>query len=126
MLVMDNLNTHNEALFGKRSAHARAWYDKYRVKLLEQANGPAAVQRSMVYYRQRQRLSKTRQKALAAEQTFFRRNQRRMDYAGFRARGLPIGIGASRTRRESGRTEQRGRVAFSSRRTASTLAEQGR
>jgi len=89
----EHLSKAAEALFGKRSAHARAWYDKYRVKLLEQANGAAAVQRSMVYYRQRRRLSKTRQKALAAEQTFFRRNQHRMDYAGFRARGLPIGSG---------------------------------
>jgi len=89
----EHLSKAAEALFGKRSAQARAWYDKYRVKLLEQANGAAAVQRSMVYYRQTRRLSKTRQKALATEQTFFRRNQHRMDYAGFRARGLPIGSG---------------------------------
>lgn len=89
----EHLSKAAEALFGKRNAQARAWYNKYRVKLLEQSDGVASVQRSMVYYGQTQGLSITKQEALAKEQTFFRRNQHRMNYAGFRARGLPIGSG---------------------------------
>jgi len=45
----EHLSKATEALLGKRSVQARAWYDKHRVKLLEQANGAAAVQRSMIY-----------------------------------------------------------------------------
>ena len=36
---------------------------------------------------------KNRQEALSKEQTFFRRNQHRMNYVDSRARGLPIGSG---------------------------------
>jgi hypothetical protein len=89
----EHLSKAAEALFGKRNARAQAWYNRYRVKLLEQEDGVASVRRSMVYYSQTQRLSKSRQEALAKEQTFFRRNQHRMNYADFRVRGLPIGSG---------------------------------
>ena len=89
----EHLSRAAEALFGKRNHQATDWYEKYRLKLLEQTDGAAAVQRSMVYYRQTLNLSKTRQEALAKEQTFFRRNHHRMHYADFRSRGLPIGSG---------------------------------
>lgn len=89
----EHLSKAAEALFGKRSAQAHAWYNKYRLKLLEQEDSVASVRRSMAYYSQMQRLSKSRQEALTKEQTFFRRNQCRMKYAEFRARGLPIGSG---------------------------------
>lgn len=89
----EHLSKAAEALFGKRNPQAQAWYNKCRVKLLEQEDGVASVRRSMVYYSQTQRLSKNRQEALSKEQTFFRRNQQRMNYADFRARGLPIGSG---------------------------------
>ena len=89
----EHLSKAAEALFGKRNCKARAWYDKHRKKLLAYSDGAFAVQRSMIYYSQTQKLSKTRKEALATEQTFFRRNQHRMTYADFRARGLPIGSG---------------------------------
>lgn len=89
----EHLSRAAEALFGKRSRQAKRWYEKYRLKLLEQADGAASVQRSMVYYSQTLNLNKTRLEALAKEQTFFRRNQHLMEYADFRARGLPIGSG---------------------------------
>ena len=89
----EHLSKAAESLFGKRNVRAQAWYNKYRVKLLEQEDGVASVRRSMVYYSQAECLSKSRQEALAKEQTFFRRNQHRMDYADFRVRGLPIGSG---------------------------------
>lgn len=89
----EHLSKAAEALFGKGSRRAVAWYDKYRVKLLEEDDAPAAILRSLDYYSQQCRLGKTRREALAQERTFFRRNQQRMRYASFRRRGLPIGNG---------------------------------
>lgn len=89
----EHLSKAAEALFGKGCRRAAAWYDKYRVKLLEEDDAPAAILRSLDYYGSRPRLGKTRREALAQERTFFRRNQPRMPYASFRRRGLPIGNG---------------------------------
>ena len=89
----EHLSKAAEALFGKGSCRGAAWYDKYRVKLLEEDDAPAAILRSLDYYGYRQRLGKTRREALAQERTFFRRNHQRMHYASFRRRGLPIGNG---------------------------------
>lgn len=89
----EHLSKAAEALFGQGSDRAAAWYNKYRVKLLEEDNAPAAILRSLDYYRQRERLGPARRKALAQERTFFHRNQHRMTYASFRRRGLPIGNG---------------------------------
>jgi len=89
----EHLSKAAEALFGQGSRRAEAWYNQYRVKLLEEEDAPAAILRSLDYYRRRQRLGKTRQEALAQERTFFCRNRRRMTYASFRRRGLPIGNG---------------------------------
>ena len=89
----EHLSKAAEVLFGKGSRRAVAWYDKYRIKLLEEDDGPAAILRSLDYYNHRQRLGKTRRKALKQERTFFRRNQQRIQYASFRRRGLPIGNG---------------------------------
>ena len=89
----EHLSKAAAALFGKKNPKAKDWYNVYRVKLLEQEDGASSVIRSMVYYRNTLRLSKSRQDDLAKEQTFFRRNKHRMTYADFRARGLPIGSG---------------------------------
>ena len=89
----EHLSKAAEALFGKGSRRGAAWYDTYRVKLLEKDDAPAAILRSLDYYGSRQRLGKTRREALAQERTFFRRNQQRMNYASFRRRSLPIGNG---------------------------------
>jgi hypothetical protein len=89
----EHLSKAAEALFGKQSDEADRWYEKYRSVLLEQDDGVRSVRRSLAYYGCTRRLSADRRKALAAEQTFFRRNQHRMTYASFRRRGLPIGSG---------------------------------
>jgi len=89
----EHLSKAAAALFGKHSTKAKAWYNRCRVTLLEQDDAASLVLRSMNYYCQTQRLSKTRREDLAKEQTFFRRNKHRMDYADFRTRGLPIGSG---------------------------------
>lgn len=82
-----------EALFGKGSSQGRAWYDKYRKKLLEEDLGARSVLHSIDYYKQTSALPKSRREALDAQRTFFRRNQAKMTYADFRRRGLPIGSG---------------------------------
>ena len=89
----EHLSKAAEALFGQGSRRAIAWYNKYRVKLLEDDDAPVAIRRSLDYYCYRQRLGKTRRDALRQEHTFFRRNQQRMNYASFRRRRLPIGNG---------------------------------
>jgi len=91
--TLEHLSLAAEALFGKGSNEATAWYDKYRKKLLEEDLGARSVLHSMDYYEQVGALSKSRREALAAQRTFFRRNQARMTYANFRRRGLPIGSG---------------------------------
>jgi hypothetical protein len=89
----EHLSKAAEALFGKKSDKAKAWYRTYRAKLLEQDDGALCVIRSMLYYHNTLDLSKSRLEALGTQQTFFRRNKHRMTYADFRSRGLPIGSG---------------------------------
>ena len=91
--TLEHLSLASEALFGKSSPEAKAWYDTYRKILLEKDNGAQRVLRSMDYYAKTQTLSADRRKALATQRTFFRRNKHRMNYADFRRRGLPIGSG---------------------------------
>ena len=91
--TQEHLSKAAEALFGKKSAKAKAWYTTYRTKLLEQDDGAASVLRSMSYYSTILGLSKTRWENLRKEKTFFRRNKHRMMYADFRSRGVPIGSG---------------------------------
>ena len=89
----EHLSKAAEAVFGKASPEAQAGYDTYRVKLLEDDDAPHAILRSITYYGHVGKLPASRRKALAQEQTFFRRNKKRMTYAAFRRRGLPIGNG---------------------------------
>ncbi len=89
----EHLSKAAEALFGKASPEAHAWYHQYRGKLLEQDDAAQAILRSITYYGHVRKLPASRRKALAQEQTFFRRNKERMTYAAFRRRGLPIGNG---------------------------------
>jgi len=89
----EHLSKAGEALFGKSSGKSTAWYSTYRKKLLENDEGGEAVLRSIDYYSQKLRLSKSCREKLVQERTFFRRNKDRMCYADFLARGLPIGSG---------------------------------
>ena len=91
--TLEHLSLAAEALWGKGSKEATAWYAKYRKKLLEQDLGARGVLHSMDYYETARGLSKTRRDDLATQRTFFERNQSKMTYADFRRRGLPIGSG---------------------------------
>lgn len=89
----EHLSKAAEAIFGKGSRKAQDWYDKYCSKLKGEDGGAGRVLRSLDYYEHNVKLSKSRRKALATERTFFTRNEHRMDYAGFRGNGWPIGSG---------------------------------
>jgi len=89
----EHLSRAAEAIFGKGSQKAQAWYDKYCSKLKGEDGGAGRVLRSLDYYERTARLSKSRREALAVERTFFTRNEHRMDYARFRRNGWPIGSG---------------------------------
>ncbi len=88
-----HLSLAGEALFGKGSDEASAWYEKYAKKLKEEERGAQSVLDSMDYYAKARKLSTGRCKDLAVQRTFFARNNHRMNYADFRRRGLPIGSG---------------------------------
>ena len=89
----DHLSLAAEALFGKGTHEAKAWYAKYAKKLKEEDNGAQSVLRSMDYHAQTRKSTAARRKDLATQRTFFKRNKAKMTYADFRRRGLPIGSG---------------------------------
>jgi len=91
--VTEHLSKAAEAIFGKGSRKAQAWYDRYCSKLKDEDGGAERVLRSLDYYERTVKLSKSRREALGTERTFFTRNGHRMDYARFRRNGWPIGSG---------------------------------
>jgi len=89
----EHLSKAAEAIFGKGSDAAKAWYEKYYEVLKEKDDGAESVVRSMDYYRTSRRLSRSHSKALKTERTFFMNNKHHMEYARFRRNGWPIGSG---------------------------------
>ncbi|MFO0981513.1 MAG: ISKra4 family transposase [Planctomycetota bacterium] len=84
-----------EALFGKKSRRGRRWYETHYKQLRDEAGGVIAVIRSMQYYLNKQGLREQsdRCKTVRRVMAYYRRNAAKMDYAAFKARGLPIGSG---------------------------------
>jgi hypothetical protein len=82
------------AIFGT-AAEATAYYERWRTVLLEESNGVAALLRSVLYYRNRADCPVSTQRALDTELNYFRAHTERMQYADFRAAGLPIGSGVT-------------------------------
>jgi hypothetical protein len=89
-----HLHTAAEAIFAK-SGQAEAYYERWRTALLEDADGAASLLRSLLYYRNQPDLSPKAQRALDTELNYFRQHVERMQYADFRAAGLPIGSGVT-------------------------------
>lgn len=89
----EHLSKAAEAIFGKKSPAGDEWYHKWYDKLQTEDHAAKAVLRSMNYYTKILKIPKTRLADLKIEQTFFRRNEERMNYADFIRRGLPIGSG---------------------------------
>jgi len=78
-----------DACYGETNPKGRAQFEKLRHVLREQRRGVHKVIRSLVHLRDTHRKSRK----IAAELTYFRRNRRRMCYAKWKAKGLPIGSG---------------------------------
>ncbi len=91
--AVEHLSLAAEALFGKGTDEASAWYEKCLKKLKEEERGAQRVLDSMDYYGKTRKLSNARRKDLKTQRTFFARNKHRMAYADFRRRGIPVGSG---------------------------------
>jgi hypothetical protein len=91
--AIEHLSALSEALFGKKSDDGIKWYDKYREKLLSEDLAAHAILRSVDYYLEQNKTSRSQRADALRERTFFHRNKHRMTYADFRRRGLPIGSG---------------------------------
>lgn len=89
----EHLSKAAELLFGKGSTKAQDWYATSYHNLLTHQGAAARVGRSISYHLNLKPRSKNRKEEIERERTFFARNQHKMTYADFRARGLPIGSG---------------------------------
>jgi hypothetical protein len=89
-----HLHTAAEAIFGQ-GTEAEAYYGRWRTTLRDEEEGVAQLLRSLLYYRNRAALSASAQRALDTELNYFRQHAQLMQYADFRAAGLPIGSGVT-------------------------------
>jgi hypothetical protein len=89
-----HLHTAAEAIFGT-GIEAEAYYERWRTILRDEEGGVAHLLRSLLYYRNRADLSASAQRALDTELNYFRQHAELMQYADFRAAGLPIGSGVT-------------------------------
>ena len=78
---------------GKGTEAAKAWYATYRLILRDGSGGVASLIRSIDYHVKKDRRSKSVRAAVARERGYFLRNKNKMNYAQWRAHGLPIGSG---------------------------------
>jgi hypothetical protein len=89
-----HLHTAAEAIFDT-GTEAQAYYERWRTTLRDEDGGVAQLLRSLLYYRNRAALSAGAQRALDTELNYFRQHAALMQYADFRAAGLPIGSGVT-------------------------------
>jgi hypothetical protein len=89
-----HLHTAAEALFGP-GPEAKADYERWRTTLRDEEDGVARLLRSFLYYRNRATLSARAQRTLDTEFNYFRQHVELMQYADFRAAGVPIGSGVT-------------------------------
>jgi hypothetical protein len=89
-----HLHTAAEAIFGP-GPQAEEYYERWRTTLRDEDGGVAQLLRSLLYYRNRAELSARTQHTLDTELNYFRQHAPLMQYADFRAAGLPIGSGVT-------------------------------
>jgi hypothetical protein len=83
------------AYYGEKTVAGRAEYERLRIILRDQPGGADDVRAELcrLSRKMRGKRCQRRRKLLNAERTYFQNQQDRMDYAGYQARGLPIGSG---------------------------------
>ncbi len=89
--AMEHLSLAAEAIFGKSSEAGKVWYGKWRGFLLQEEKSVKRLYRSMKYYCRS--LRGIRAKDLRSQMLYFKKRQRRMNYAYYRNKGLPIASG---------------------------------
>jgi hypothetical protein len=89
-----HLHSAAEAIFGP-GPEAEAYYECWRTTLRDEDGGVARLLRSLLYYRNRADLVAAAQRRLDTELNYFRQHAQLMQYADFRAAGLPIGSGVT-------------------------------
>jgi hypothetical protein len=82
-----------DVMYGEKTERSKWWYTKWREALKIDDKAPRAILLSIKNFRTRHTLSAKRSEELKTQITFFRKNQRLMNYARFIVRGLPIGSG---------------------------------
>lgn len=91
--AIEHLALASDALFGKGSDAAKSWTARHRHTLLEHDDGPRRVIRAIDRALAKRRISRAACAEVTTQRQFFANNATRMNYASFRARGLPIGSG---------------------------------
>jgi hypothetical protein len=91
--AIEHLSKAAEAIFGKRKAEADEWFKAYRDRLQLDRNGAVAAIRSMRYYCRNLRANSERRHTIRNVVRYFNTHRRRMAYANYIERGLPIGSG---------------------------------
>jgi hypothetical protein len=85
------------AYYGEENIEGRAEYERLKVILQEQAGGVGTVIATLLglerSLRARPRASTKQKKAVRSERKYFENQRKRMDYAAYIAKGLPIGSG---------------------------------
>ena len=83
-----------ELLFGV-GTQAKAYYEEWRGKLLDDFGAVTGLLRSLCRYRRQQGLTGSVRQAVTREINYFRQHQAHMRYAEFGWAGLPIGSGVT-------------------------------
>lgn len=91
--AVQHLSLAAEAVFGKKSDMAKAYYERWRHDLKHDPGAVEGLIRSLARYRKALGKRSQSYNTLKREIGYFRANRLRMDYAGYRAKGLPIGSG---------------------------------
>ena len=89
-----HLHAAAEAIFGP-GPQAEEYDERWRTTLRDEEGGVVSLLRSLLYYRNRTHLSASAQRILDTELHYFRQHTELMQYADFRAAGLPIGSGVT-------------------------------
>jgi hypothetical protein len=85
-----------DAIFGVGPGEEKSvWFERWKTALRDEPDGIAGVIRSLIYYRNRTKLSATARKELDAQLNYFRSHADKMQYADYVAAGLPIGSGVT-------------------------------
>lgn len=82
-----------EAAYGCATYDSQGWFRKWKERLLIEQGAAGKALRAMNYLLHREKLKGERRKALLSARRFFRNNLKRMNYAWFHSRGLPVGSG---------------------------------